>query len=76
MTLHYKQVLRYWTASNNPQPEELDVTKRRLRLDGPILELLKDDNTVEQKFGLGQTPYDCWLLELRTTAEEKGPLPG
>jgi hypothetical protein len=70
VTAHYRRILKYWQTSNNPQPQELDVTERRLRLDGPVVELLNNEGTVERSFGPGQHPFDCWLVEVRRRVEE------
>jgi hypothetical protein len=34
--------LKYWQAADDFTLDEMDVTQRRLRIDGPILELLAD----------------------------------
>jgi hypothetical protein len=70
MAIRWKRILKYWNAADGFSHEEMDVTKIRVRLDDAILELLEDDGIVAARFGPGQSPYDCWLLELRSWAEE------
>lgn len=62
----WKQILKYWRTADAFMLEEVDVTHRRVLVDGPTLELLADNGTVAQTFGPGQS-YDCWAVELRTT---------
>jgi len=64
----WRQVLKYWRTAESFRFDEVDVTDRRVLVDGPTLELLADDGTVVQTFGPGQ-PYDCWVVELRTNTE-------
>ncbi len=61
----WKQVLKYWRTEESFMFDEVDVTHRRVLVDGPTLELLADDGSVAETFGPGQ-PYDCWVVELRT----------
>jgi hypothetical protein len=64
MAVRWKRILKYWQAASAESPQEADVTRQHLHVDGPILELYSEDGLLVQRFGPTLKPYDCWALEL------------
>jgi hypothetical protein len=79
VTTRYKRVLKYWKAADDPKPREVDVTDRQVRVDGAILELLKDDGSWTKDLDSANHPMIVGFLKrgagLLVRQLAKTPLP-